>query len=142
MLSVGVIGRSDSDYCSLAVLLRKKDGSARFCTDYKRLNLLTKNKVAPLPQVHKSLKKFGEAVIFSALDLKSAYWQIFMNPTLNHLTAFATLDGATYQFKVMPFGRKNATWTATFQKMCSNRISKRICPSLPGRHHNLFQKRK
>jgi hypothetical protein len=111
----GVIERSVSDYCSPAVLVTKKDGTVRFCTDYRKLNLLTEDEAAPLPKISDALREFGSATVFSAIDLKSGYWQIPMDKASKHLTAFATPDGATYQYRVMPFGLKNAP--ATFQKL-------------------------
>jgi hypothetical protein len=115
MLASGVIERSDSEYCSPVVLVRKKDGTVRFCTDYRRLNQNTKDEAAPLPRIQEVLRDFGTAQVYSSMDLKSGYWQIPMEPASKHLTAFATPDGATYQYRVMPFGLKNAP--ATFQKL-------------------------
>jgi hypothetical protein len=115
MLAAGVIERSESEYCSPVVLVKKKDGTVRFCTDYRRLNALTKDEAAPLPRIQEVLRDFGTAQVFSSIDLKSGYWQIPMDPASKHLTAFATPDGATYQYRVMPFGLKNAP--ATFQKL-------------------------
>jgi hypothetical protein len=115
MLAAGVIERSDSEYCSPVVLVKKKDGTVRFCTDYRRLNRLTKDEAAPLPRIQEVLRDFGTATVYSSLDLKSGYWQIPMDQASKRLTAFATPDGATYQYRVMPFGLKNAP--ATFQKL-------------------------
>ncbi|KAJ3656460.1 hypothetical protein Zmor_015536 [Zophobas morio] len=106
MLAAGVIEHSVSDYCSPAV---------RFCNDYRRLNALTKDEAAPLPKIQDALRDFGAATVFSAIDLKSGYWQIPMDEGSKHLTTFATPDGATYQYRVMPFGLQNAP--ATFQKL-------------------------
>jgi hypothetical protein len=115
MLTAGVVERSDSEYCSPVVLVKKKDGRLRFCTDYRRLNALTKDEAALLPRIQEVLRDFGNAQVFSSLDLKSGYWQIPMDPMSKYLTAFATPDGATYQYRVMPFRLKNAP--ATFQKL-------------------------
>jgi hypothetical protein len=115
MLAAGVIERSESEYCSPVVLVKKKDGTVRFCTDYRRLNALTKDEAAPLPRIQEVLRDFGTAQVFSSIDLKSGYWQIPMDPASKHLTAYATPDGATYQYRVMPFGLTNAP--ATFQKL-------------------------
>jgi hypothetical protein len=120
MLAAGVIERSVSDYCSPAVLVTKKDGTVRFCTDYRKLNLLTEDEAAPLPKISDALREFGSATVFSAIDLKSGYWQIPMDKASKHLTAFATPDGATYQYRVMPFGLKNAP--ATFQKLMTRAL--------------------
>jgi hypothetical protein len=105
MLAAGVIERSESEYCSPVVLVKKKDGTVRFCTDYRRLNALTKDEAAALPRIQEVLRDFGTAQVFSSIDLKSGYWQIPMDPASKHLTAFATPDGATYQHRVMPSGR-------------------------------------
>ena len=115
MLAAGVIERSVSDYCSPAVLVGKKDGTMRFCTDYRKLNILTKGEAAPLPKIQDALREFGAATVFSAIDLRTGYWQIPLDEQSRHLTGFATPDGATYQYRVMPFGLKNAP--TTFQKL-------------------------
>ncbi len=117
MLTAGVIESSVSDYCSPAVLVAKTDGSVRFCTDYRRLHPVTKDKAAP--KIQDTLRDFNAAKVFSAIDLKSKIWTL-ANPIrrrIQPLTTFATPDGASYsyQYKVMPFGLKNAP--ATFQKL-------------------------
>lgn len=87
----------------------------RFCSDYRKLNALTKSEAAPLPKIVDSLREFGAATVFSSIDLKSGYWQIPMDEASKRVTTFATPDGTTYQYRVMPFGLKNAP--ATFQKL-------------------------
>jgi hypothetical protein len=131
MLAAGVIERSDSEYCSPVVLVKKKDGTVRFCTDYRRLNRLTKDEAAPLPRIQEVLRDFGTATVYSSLDLKSGYWQIPMDQASKRLTAFATPDGATYQYRVMPFGLKNAP--ATFQKLMA-----RVLTGLLGRYVHVY----
>lgn len=115
MLAQGIIEPSKSPYCSPVLLVKKKNGTNRFCVDFRRLNSQTRDEAAPLPLITDAIQNFGSAKIFSTLDLCSGYWQIPVHPHDKHYTAFATHDGATYQFKVMPFGLKTAP--ATFQKM-------------------------
>ena len=76
--------------------------------DYRKLNDLTIDAAQPLPVIHQTLKDLGQANIFSTIDLKSGYWQIPLHPDSRKYTAFATPDGGQYQFRVMPFGLKNA----------------------------------
>ena len=49
MLDAGVIRPSNSPWCNAVVLVRKKDGSLRFCIDFRRLNSLTVKDSYPLP---------------------------------------------------------------------------------------------
>ena len=109
MLAEGLIEPSVSPYSSPIVMVRKKDGRFRFCVDYRRLNAVTESRAQNLPIIQEVVKDFGNAKIFSTLDLKSGYWQIPLVPRAKPYTAFATPDGGLYQWRVMSFGLKNAT---------------------------------
>ena len=71
MLDNGVIVPSHSPWASPVVLVAKKDGSTRFCVDYRKLNSITKMDVYPLPRIDDSLDLLCECRYFSTLDLAS-----------------------------------------------------------------------
>ena len=114
MLDNGIIKPSKGPWSSPIVLVKKKDGSTRFCIDFRKLNDLTKKDAHPLPRIDDTLDTLGEAQWFSTLDLASGYWQVEVDPADREKTAFATPD-ALYQFRVMPFGLCNAP--GTFQRL-------------------------
>ncbi|UYV72815.1 K02A2.6-like [Cordylochernes scorpioides] len=117
MMEMGVVQPSESPWASPVVLVRKKDGSVRFCVDYRGLNKMTKKDVYPLPRVGDALDCLKGANIYSTIDLKAGYWQIGIDEADREKTAFITPDGL-FEFKVMPFGLCNAP--ATFERMMDN----------------------
>ena len=116
MLARGVVVPSRSSWASPVVLVAKKDGSLRFCVDFRKVNSVTHKDVYPLPRVDDILDSMGKnsAHYFSKLDLRSGYWQVKMAPSDQEKTAFTTFHGL-FEFTVMPFGLCNAP--ATFQRL-------------------------
>ncbi|UYV69617.1 hypothetical protein LAZ67_6004101 [Cordylochernes scorpioides] len=114
MLKGGIVQLSESPWSSPVVLVKKKNGSWRFCVDYRHLNKITKKDVYPLPRIDDTLDCLRGASYYSSMDLRSGYWQIEVDEAEREKTAFITPDGL-YEFKVMPFGLCNAP--ATFERM-------------------------
>ena len=112
MLQRRVIQESSSPWASPIVLAKKKDGSTRFCVDYRRLNEVTRKDAYPLPRIDMTFDMLAGSQWFSTVDLLSGYWQVEKTEEARHKTVFCTTEGL-YEFNVLLFGLCNAP--ATFQ---------------------------
>ena len=115
MLDIGAISKRNSPWASAIVLVRKKDGSLRFCIDLRKLNARTVKDSYSLPRIDESLDCLNGAVLFTSLDLKSGYWQVEMDEESKQYTALTVGPLGFYQCDRMPFGLTNAP--ATFQRL-------------------------
>jgi hypothetical protein len=107
MLEAGIISRSRSPWSFPVVIVDKKDGSKRFCVDFRQLNAITKAISFPLPVIDDILALLGKSNWFTSLDLRGAYWQILMDDADKEKTAFACFKGL-FEFNVLPFGLSGA----------------------------------
>jgi hypothetical protein len=117
MLEKDIIEPSDSPWSSPVVLVAKKDGSTRFCVDFRKLNKSTLKDAYPIPKPDEQLNALVDSKYFSSIDLTSGFWQIEMHSGDKEKTAFCIKNGL-YQFKVMPMGLTNAP--LTFQRCMDN----------------------
>ena len=120
MMDSDVIEHSCSPSTAPVVLIKKRDGTERFCVDYRKLNEITRKDVYPLPRCEEILESLSGTVYFSHIDLVRGYWQIKVAKEDRDKTAFASPDGL-FQFKRLPFGLTNAP--ATFQRVMNNVLS-------------------
>ena len=113
MLNAGVIEPTSTEWASPVVLAPKKDGSPRFCGDYRRLNAKRLADPYPLPRMDDCIDSLGDAAVFTTLDCNSGYWQILVAPEDRDKTTLTTHMG-TFRHLRLPFGLKGAP--ATFQR--------------------------
>ena len=115
MKASGVIKESSSAWASPAVLVRKRDGSLRFCIDFRKLNAKTPRDAYPIPRIEETLDALSGSCWFSSLDLKSGYWQVPVAEEDKPKTAFTVGNLGFWQWERMPMGMKNSG--ATFQRL-------------------------
>ena len=114
LLGKGYIVPSSSPWASPMVTVRKADGSARLCVDFRRINSLTRQTPFFMPRVEEVIEGIGKAKYISKLDLAKGFYQVPLTDEAQPKTAFTCHRGA-FQFTRMPFGVKNAP--ACFQNL-------------------------
>ena len=124
MIRMNIIERSESAYASPIVLVKKPDGTNRFCIDFRKLNRITIFDAEPIPNPEQIFSRLSKDHYFSKLDLTKGYWQVPMKPEAKDKTAFISPSGL-YQFKTMPFGLINAP--ATFSRIMRKLIQDMQC---------------
>ena len=119
MLENDIIEESQSNWSSPCILVPKHDGGFRFCTDFRKVNDKTKSDSFPIPRITDCIDQIGNAKFVSTFDMLKGYWQVPLTQRAREISAFVTPSGL-YQYKVMPFGMKNAP--ATFQRMVNKLV--------------------
>ena len=119
MLDHNIIEPSMSDWSSPCLLVPKSDGTYRFCTDFRKVNSVTKTDSFPIPRIDDCIDKIGCAQYISKFDLLKGYWQVPLTARAKEVSAFAVPD-AFFQYRTMPFGMKNSS--ATFQRLVNNLV--------------------
>ena len=107
MMKADIIESSVSEYASSPVVVRKPDGSVRYCIDFRKLNAKTVFDAEPVPNQEVILNIMGGDNFISRLDLTKGFWQVPIKEEDRKYTAFST-DQGLMQFKYMPFGLVNA----------------------------------
>jgi hypothetical protein len=110
MLRAGIVTRSRSEWASPVVLVTKKDGTHRFCCDYRALNKITKDIAYPMPNIEEVLGTLSNSVHFTTLDARSGFWSIGMSAEATEKSTF-TCHMGTFGWNVMPYGLKGSPGT-------------------------------
>jgi hypothetical protein len=110
LLAKGYIKPSKSPYGAPVLFVHKKDGTLRMCVYYRALNKATVKNRYPLLRIDDLFDRLSRAKVFSRIDLRSGYYQIWIAEGDEEKTACCTRYGS-YEFLVMPFGLTNAPTT-------------------------------
>lgn len=126
MLAEEIIECSHSEWASPVVMVKKGDGTYRFCIDFRKVNQISKKDAYPLPNMSTILDQLRQASILSKIDLRQAYHQIPLSARSKEITAFRVAGKGLYHFKKMPYGLSGAP--ATFQRFLDSIIGPELEP--------------
>jgi len=110
----GIIEPASSPWASNVVLVRKKDGTLRFCVDCRQLNAIKVKDSYPLPLIDNCLNALAGVTWFSTVDLRAGYHNFPIADQDHDKTTFVTRRGC-FRYTVMPFGM--TTSPSVFQRL-------------------------
>ena len=129
LLKLGIIEPSTSAWRSPLVVVQKKDGKARLCTDYRVLNTLTEDETYPMPTARSLFlyMAYRKPTIFTAIDLLSGYHQCDLHPDSRKYSSFESPTGV-WQWTRVPFGLRQSPWQFTkIMSMALQGLMPRTC---------------
>ena len=85
-----MIEPSCSEWSSPSVLVRKRDGSVRWCIDLHKLNDVTVKDCYPIPLLQDCIDALEGCIYFTSLDMASGYYQLEVAEEDRDKTAFVT----------------------------------------------------
>jgi hypothetical protein len=100
--------------------MQKKDGSLRLCMDYRGLNAMMVKDHTPLPLIGEALDRLAKAKIYTKLDVKDAYHNLWIAEGDEWKMVFWT-KYSLYKYLVMLFGLTNIP--ASFQRWMNEILS-------------------
>ena len=118
MLANHIIQHSDSEWATLPVFAKKKDGTLRTAIDYRGVNAQILGDNQSIPNIGEVLDSLASAKRFSCYDCSSGFWGLRLREQDRHYTAFHGYHNGAwnlFEWLRMPFGLKSAT--ATYQRM-------------------------
>lgn len=98
LLENDFIEPSSSSWSSPCLLVPKPDGSYRMCTDYRKVNSVTKTDTFPIPRMDDCIDKVGKAKYVTKFDLLKGFWRVPLTDRAKEISAFVTPKGL-YQYK-------------------------------------------
>ena len=114
LLAQGYIRQSGSPWASPMVTVKKPDGRARICIDFKGINQITTPLPFYMPRVEEVLEAVGRSRVIFKLDLSKGYYQVPIVERDIEKTSFVCHRGK-FEFLQMPFGIRNVP--AVFQAL-------------------------
>ena len=95
LLENNLIEPSNSSWSSPCILVPKPDGSYRMCTDYRKVNSVTKTDTFPILRMDDCIDKLGKAKYVTKFDLLKGFWRVPLTDRAKEISAFVTPDGYT-----------------------------------------------
>ena len=111
MLKNKIVEAGYGEFANNIVMVKKADGTPRFCVDFRRINEISKRDAFSLSRIDEVLDVVGRHKIFSVMDAASAFWSISVAPEDMDMTDFSSRKYGLLRFMRMPFGLMNATAT-------------------------------
>jgi hypothetical protein len=88
LLGKKIIQPSSSEWAADSVICKKKDGSIRYCMDYRKLHSVTRIDALPLPRIESCIDQLRGTTFIYCLDMSSGYYQFQIHTDDRHKTAF------------------------------------------------------
>ena len=126
MLQLGIIEPSNSPWSARALIVQRRDGTARFCVDYRSLNAITGKDSFPIPDINETLEHLRGSKFFTTIDLQAGVWQAQMTPEDRDKTGFSCEEGH-FRYVKAPYGLQNAP--STFSRMMKIVLSELLGPT-------------